>query len=97
MISYLIHYSLASLTFEFFPQLSAQRELVVQRKIIGTLRNEKGTFIYETLPTLIATWEQRGLDLNETLSSSLNQAQAKENVKKVKELNTYVNFNLLGR
>ena len=60
----------------------ALRELVVQRKIIGTLRNEKGTFIYETLPTLIATWKQRGLDLNETLSSSLNRAWAKENVKK---------------
>jgi hypothetical protein len=38
------------------------RELVVQRKIIGTLRNEKGIFIYETLPTLLATWKQRGLD-----------------------------------
>jgi hypothetical protein len=33
----------------------ALRELVVQRKIIVTLRDEKGIFVYETLPTLLAT------------------------------------------
>jgi transposase len=47
------------------------RELVVHRKIIGTLRNGKGTLIYETLPTLLATWKQRGLDPPTTLSTTL--------------------------
>jgi len=52
----------------------ALREIVVQRKIIGTLRNGKGTRIYETLPTLLETWKQRGLSLPEMLSTSLSQA-----------------------
>jgi transposase len=52
----------------------ALRELVVQRKIIGTLRNEKGIFIYETLPTLLATWKQRGLDPQGELSRALTEA-----------------------
>ena len=50
------------------------RELVVQRKIIGTLRNEKGTRIYETLATLLATWKQRGLDPGQALSNALSQS-----------------------
>lgn len=41
----------------------ALKEPVVQRKIIGTFRNGKGTTIYETIITLLATWKQRGLDL----------------------------------
>ena len=49
------------------------RELVVQRKIIGTLRNEKGTYIYETLATLLATWKHRGLDPLQALSTALTQ------------------------
>lgn len=40
----------------------ALRELIVQRKIIGTLRNEKGTTIMERINTCIATWKQRGLN-----------------------------------
>jgi transposase len=40
----------------------ALRELVVQRKIIGTLRNGRGTRIYETLPTLLETWGRGGLN-----------------------------------
>jgi len=52
----------------------ALRELVVQRKIIGTLRNEKGMKIYETLPTLLATWKQRGMNLGEALSMALTNA-----------------------
>lgn len=52
----------------------ALRELVVQRKIIGTLRNQKGMFLYETLPTLLATWKQRGLDLQEALSNAITEA-----------------------
>jgi transposase len=49
----------------------ALKELVIQRKIIGTLRNGKGVFIYETLATLITTWKQRGLDPTQTLSNAL--------------------------
>ena len=52
----------------------ALRELVIQRKIMGTLRNEKGTRIFETLPTLLATWKQRGLNLQESLSNALGKA-----------------------
>jgi transposase len=37
----------------------ALREHVVQRKIMGTLRNGKGTFIHETITTVLATWKQR--------------------------------------
>jgi len=38
---------------------------VVQRKIIGMLRNQKGTSIYETMMTLLTTWKQKGLNLQE--------------------------------
>lgn len=40
----------------------ALREMVVQRKIIGTLRNEKGATIMERIMSCIATWKQRGLN-----------------------------------
>ena len=40
----------------------ALREHVVQRKIIGTLRNSKGTRIHETVMTMLATWKQRNLN-----------------------------------
>lgn len=40
----------------------ALREHVVVRKIIGTLRNSKGTQIHETVMTMLATWKQRNLD-----------------------------------
>jgi transposase-like protein len=50
----------------------ALREHVVQRKIMGTLRNEKGTFIHETIMTVLATWKQRGLNPSETLSTALS-------------------------
>jgi len=50
------------------------REHVVQRKIIGTLRNEKGAFIYETNMTMFATWKLQGLDPAKTLSESLTKA-----------------------
>jgi transposase len=36
---------------------NALREAVVQRKIFGMLRNEKGTHIYGTMMTLITTWK----------------------------------------
>jgi transposase len=40
----------------------ALRENVVLRKIIGTLRSEKGTTIHESIVTVLATWEQDGLN-----------------------------------
>jgi transposase len=38
------------------------RQIVVQRKIFGTLRNEKGTRILQTIMTLIESWKQKALD-----------------------------------
>lgn len=55
----------------------ALREHVVKRKIIGTFRNGKGTKIYETIATMLATWEQRGLDPAQTLAESLTKAWSK--------------------
>lgn len=49
----------------------AIREPVVQRKIFGTLRNEKGTRIFEVLSTVLATWKQEGKPLHKTLVSSI--------------------------
>lgn len=40
----------------------ALRELIIQRKIIGTLRNEKGATIMERINSCIVTWKQRGLN-----------------------------------
>ncbi|MEW5994628.1 MAG: IS66 family transposase [Candidatus Hadarchaeota archaeon] len=50
------------------------REHVVQRKIIGTLRNEKGASIYEINMTMLATWKLRGLDPSQALAESLASA-----------------------
>lgn len=55
----------------------ALREVVVQRKIIGCLRNTKGTMINETLMTMLATWCQRGLPLPETLGDALTRQWTK--------------------
>jgi transposase len=49
----------------------ALREHVVIRKIIGTLRNEKGTHIHETLMTVFQTWEQQGSNTQEQLMGAL--------------------------
>ena len=38
----------------------ALREPVVHRKIIRTLRNDRGMFVHETLLSLLATWSQQG-------------------------------------
>ena len=40
----------------------ALREFVVTRRIIGTLRNKKGTETVEIIMTMITTWKQRVLD-----------------------------------
>ncbi|GAA5472909.1 IS66 family transposase ISNamo3 [Haloarcula hispanica] len=39
---------------------NALREPVVLRKLIGTLRNDRGMFIHETVLSLLATWRQQG-------------------------------------
>jgi len=49
----------------------ALRELVVIRKIIGSLRNKKGARIVETIMTMITTWRQRGLDTFSELRDSI--------------------------
>jgi hypothetical protein len=49
----------------------ALREHVVQRKIMGTMRNSKGTMIYETMMTMIATWKQQGLNPHAMIRQSL--------------------------
>lgn len=52
----------------------ALREMVVQRKSIGTLRNERGTHMTEVLMSCIQTWKMQGLNplsmLRQTLSIS---------------------------
>jgi transposase len=50
----------------------ALREHVVLRKIVGTLRNGKGTMIHETIMTVLATWEQYGLNKLQMLRSCLS-------------------------
>jgi len=49
----------------------ALRESVVQRKIIGTLRNEKGTHIYEVIMSVFATWKKQGKNLQNSLRASI--------------------------
>jgi hypothetical protein len=55
----------------------ALKEPVVQRMIIGTFRNEKGTRIYETMMTLLATWKQQGLNPYVAMAQSLSAAWLK--------------------
>lgn len=52
----------------------AERELrpqVVLRKIMGTLRNEKGTSIHERIMTTLTTWGLRGLNSLQMLTRIL--------------------------
>lgn len=50
----------------------ALREHVVIKKIIGTLRNTKGTSIHERIMTVLATWSLQGLDCLQMLRSKLS-------------------------
>jgi hypothetical protein len=50
----------------------ALREHVIQRKIIGTIRNQKGTFIHETITTVLATWKQQGLNPSKILPTTIS-------------------------
>jgi transposase len=49
----------------------ALRPHVVLRKILGTLRNEKGTSIHERIMTTLATWGQKGLNSLQMLTAKL--------------------------
>jgi transposase len=49
----------------------ALRPHVVLRKILGTLRNDKGTLIHERIMTTLATWGQMGLDSLQMLTVKL--------------------------
>ena len=49
----------------------ALRELIVQRKIMGGLRSEKGAETLEVNSTMIATWKKQGKPLLETMKSYL--------------------------
>ena len=44
---------------------------VVLRKILGTLRNDKGTSIHERIMTTLATWGQKGLNSLQMLTEKL--------------------------
>ena len=50
----------------------AIRETVLVRKIIGAFRSEKGTKTYETLASLIATWQLQKLDIKKELTRMLS-------------------------
>lgn len=49
----------------------ALREMIIMRKIIGTLRNKRGTGIYEVLASVFATWKARGLNPQHELAAVL--------------------------
>jgi len=53
----------------------ALREHVVQRKIIGTLRNEKGTTIHERIMTVLTTWAQQALNSLEMMRQASIRSQ----------------------
>jgi hypothetical protein len=55
----------------------ALREHVVQRKIMGCFRNGKGTWIYETVMTVLSSWKQQGRDLPQALGEALTQEWTK--------------------
>ena len=50
----------------------ALREMVIQRKITGTLRNERGTHITEVLMSVLGTWKLQGLNPLSILKQTLN-------------------------
>lgn len=49
----------------------AIRETVIIRKIIGAFRSEEGTKVYETLASLLATWQLQKRDIKQELQRML--------------------------
>jgi len=41
------------------------------RKIFWTLQSDEGIYIYETITTMLATWQRQGLDPPDQLQSVL--------------------------
>lgn len=54
------------------PAERALREIVVQRKITGTLRNEKGTHMLEVMMSVLTTWKLQGLNTSQMLRQTLS-------------------------
>ena len=50
---------------------SLRPNVVIFRKILGTLRNEKGTSIHERIMTTLATWGLKGLNSIQMLTVKL--------------------------
>lgn len=48
------------------------RELIVQRKIMGGLRRQKGARIMETITSMLATWKLQGKNLFQTLKTAIS-------------------------
>ncbi len=65
----------------------ALRELVVQRKIWGCLRNIRGAAICETVMSLFYTWRMEGRDRSSPTRSTHKRME--------QELNTYSFINML--
>ena len=55
----------------------ALREQVVLRKIFRSLRSADGVRIHETITTMLATWQRRGLDPPSQLQSMLGGRELK--------------------
>src|SRR3989338_8750437 len=51
----------------------AIRETVIVRKIIGAFRSENGPKVYETLASLLATWQLQKLDIKKELHRMLTE------------------------
>ena len=51
----------------------AVRETVIVRKIIGAFRSESGPVVYETLASLIATWQVQKKDIQKELRRMLSE------------------------
>lgn len=49
------------------PAKNALREPVILRKLMGTLHNERGMFVHETVLSLLATWSQQGRNPHDEL------------------------------
>ena len=49
----------------------ALRETVIVRKIIGAFRSENGKQNYETLASLLSSWQLNNFDIKEKLRSTL--------------------------
>jgi transposase len=52
---------------------NALREPVILRKLIGTLRNERGMFAHETMLSLLATWKQQEKNPYEQLRETVRE------------------------